>query len=98
MAADILQMRCGGQQTAIRVCPYCHNAYTPKRDRQEFCGDKCRNAYHVDVGTEGVVAGVTRLKRGVSVVLHFPDGPAAERAIWLRKGQVGRVVVKHGNH
>lgn len=88
------QTRFEGQQAEMRTCPYCRGLFQPKRARQEFCGEKHRNAYHIDVGTEGVVASVTRLKRGVSVVTHYPDGPAAERAIGLRKGQVTRTVAK----
>jgi hypothetical protein len=76
----------------MRVCPYCMGMFSSVRLRQEFCGDPCRLGFHKDVGAEGVVAGVTRLKRGVSVVVHFPDGPAAERAIALRKGQAVRTV------
>lgn len=75
-------------------CPYCHRLFVPRRSRQEFCGRKCSKAYHEDVGIAGVVASVTRLKRGVSVVTHYPDGPSAERAIGLRKGQAIRVVPK----
>lgn len=77
---------------AMRVCPYCNGLFPPKRLRQDFCGDPCRTSFHRDVGTQGVVAGVTRLKRGVSVVIHYPDGPSAERAIALRKGQSVRTV------
>ncbi len=67
------------QTMAMRVCPYCQVLFAAERLRQDFCGRKCRKAYHEDVGTEGKVAGVTRIKRGVSVVLHFENGPAAER-------------------
>lgn len=73
-------------QGEIRTCPYCQGLFAPKRRRQDFCSDPCRVGYHKDMGARGVVAGVTRLKRGVSVVVHFPDGPAAERAIRLLKG------------
>lgn len=79
-------------QEEIRACPYCRGLFAPKRLQQVFCSDRCKLGYHKDIGTEGVVAGVTRLKRGVSVVTHFPDGPAAERAIALLKGQSVRVV------
>ena len=81
-------------QREARLCPYCAAFFAPKRLRQDFCSDSHRIAYHRDVGTEGVVASVTRLKRGVSVVTHYPDGPSAERAIGLRKGQAVRVVAK----
>jgi len=81
-------------QTEVRVCPYCGDLFVPRRLQQEFCCDKHRIAYHRDIGAEGTVASVTRLKRGVSIVLHFPDGPAAERAIGLRKGQGVRVVAR----
>jgi len=88
------QTRFEGQQGEMRTCPYCLKLYPPKRARQEFCGDKCRNGFHMDVGTAGKVAGATRIKRGVSIVLHFPSGPAAERAILLLKGQAVRLVSK----
>lgn len=84
--------RSNAPQLEMRVCPYCHGSFIPKRDRQEFCKPPCRVAYHLDVGAAGRVASVIRLKRGVSVVTHFDDGPAAERAIQLRKGQQVRVV------
>lgn len=80
------------QQLELRACPYCRSAFQPGRLLQEFCGRACRKAYHDDVGTEGVVAGVTRIKRGVSVVLHFANGPAAERAVKLMKGDRKRLV------
>jgi hypothetical protein len=79
-------------QHEAKVCPYCTSLFTPIRAKQDFCGDRCRNGYHRDVGTEGTVAGVTRIKRGVSVVLHFANGPAAERAIRLLKGETKRIV------
>lgn len=80
-------------QVEARVCHYCHCFFEPKRPRQAFCNDKCRYGFHTDVGTEGAVAGVTRLQRGrVSVVLHFEAEPAAERAIRLLKGERKRVV------
>lgn len=79
-------------QLEARECPYDHVLFVPKRQRQDFCNDKCRLGYHKDVGTEGAVAGVTRIKRGVSVVLHFATGPAAERAIRLLKGERKRIV------
>jgi hypothetical protein len=81
-------------QIEQRVCPYCHGLFTPKRLLQEFCGRDCRKHYHEDIGTEGVVAGVTRIKRGVSIVMHFANGPAAERAIKLLKGGTVRLVPK----
>lgn len=81
-------------QHEMRTCPYCQDLFTPKRKRQDFCGDQCRVGYHKDVGTIGTVAGVTRIKRGVSVVLHFANGPAAERAIKLMKGAEVRTVTK----
>lgn len=82
------------EQFEARVCPYDQVLFVPKRKRQDFCNDKCRIGYHKDVGTEGVVAGVTRIKRGVSVVVHFANGPAAERAIKLMKGEAIRAVPK----
>lgn len=78
----------------MRPCAYCRSLFLPKRKRQDFCDDKCRMGFHKDVGTTGTVAGVTRIKRGVSVVIHFATGPAAERAVKLMKGEVARVVVK----
>jgi hypothetical protein len=82
-----------GAQLEFRVCPYCHATFEPKRLRQEFCGDKCRIAYHKDVGTEGEVAAITHLKRGrVSVVMHFDSGTAAERVKHFVKGERRRVV------
>lgn len=85
--------RWDGQQQEMRPCDYCHRLFEPKRPKQAFCHDKCRWGYHLDIGTEGVVAGVTRLQRGrVSLVLHFEAGPAAERAIRLMKGERKRVV------
>jgi len=81
-------------QIEARVCPYDQVLFVPKRKRQDFCNDKCRIGFHKDVGTEGVVAGNTRIKRGVSVVIHFHSGPAAERAIKLLKGETIRLVPK----
>lgn len=81
-------------QLEVRTCPYCHTVFQPARLQQEFCGRVCRKGYHEDVGTEGVIAGVTRIKRGVSVVLHFATGSAAERAVKLLKGEVVRLVPK----
>lgn len=86
--------RSNGEQGEMRTCPYDRVLFRPKRARQDFCSDRCRIAYHRDVGTEGKVAGVTRLKRGVSVVVHFENGPAAERAIKLMKGATVRLVTK----
>lgn len=94
MSASISETRSGDQQREMRECPYCHILFTPKREAQQFCKTPCRVAYHNDFGAQGVVAGVTRLKRGVSVVLHFPDGPAAESAINFRKGDVLSAVRK----
>lgn len=82
------------QQLELRTCPYCRAVFQPTRLLQEFCGRACRKAYHDDIGTEGLVAGVTRIKRGVSVVLHFSNGPAAERAMKLLKGESVRLVSK----
>jgi hypothetical protein len=82
------------EQAELRNCPYCHGLFQPKRLRQDFCGNPCRIGYHKDIGTAGTVAGVTRIKRGVSVVLHFSNGPAAERAIKLMKGAEVRAVTK----
>lgn len=82
----------GAVQAEMRACPYCLALFEPKRARQDFCGPKCRKAYHDDIGTLGTVASVIRIKRGVSVVLHFDSGPAAERAVLLLKGERKRVV------
>lgn len=78
-------------QLEMISCGYCGVMFMPKRERQDFCSTKCRSNYQQDVGTQGVVAGVTRIKRGVSVVMHFPTGPAAERAIELLRGEEVRV-------
>lgn len=81
-------------QMEMRECPYCKVMFQPKRPRQGFCKRQCGKWYHEDVGTEGVVAGVTRIKRGVSIVLHFANGPAAERAVMLLKGEIVRAITK----
>lgn len=81
-------------QAEIRTCPYCQVLFMPKRIRQDFCGPRCRKGFHDDIGATGLVAGVTRLKRGVSLIIHLADGPAAERAIELHKGTEVRVVTK----
>ena len=84
--------RSSAAQAELRACPYCEALFAPKRLRQDFCGPRCRKGFHDDVGATGKVAGVTRLKRGVSLIIHYPDGPAAERAIELHKGASVRVV------
>lgn len=82
------ETRYSADQQTLRTCPYCQSLFAPKRKAQQFCGSRCRSRYHLVIGMQGTVAGVTRLKRGVSVVLHFQDGPAADAAINLRKGDV----------
>lgn len=86
--------RSNASQATLRACPYCNVMFVPKREQQAFCNDAHRVAYHRDVGTAGVVAAVSRIKRGVSVVIHFPNGPAAERAIKYMKGAHVRTVLK----
>jgi hypothetical protein len=82
------------EQTEFRFCHYCKKTFTPRRLRQEFCNPHCRKGFHDDVGATGEVAGVTRLKKSVSVVIHLPNGPAADRAIELLKGTEVRLVTK----
>lgn len=82
------------EQTEFRFCAYCAKPFPPKRLRQEFCNPHCRKGFHDDVGATGMVAGVTRLKRSVSVIVHLPNGPAADRAIELLKGTEVRLVTK----
>lgn len=69
-------------QVETRCCPYCSTLFVPRRRFTIFCRAKCRNAYHMDFGTQGVIASVRRIQRGASVVIHL-TGPAAERAMKL---------------
>lgn len=86
--------RSRGAVAEIRLCAYCEGGFSAKRPQQRFCSQACRLGFHKDVGAEGTVAGVSRIKRGVSVVIHFPTGPAAERAITLLRGESVSVVNK----
>jgi hypothetical protein len=74
-------------------CPYCRQLFLPKRRWAAFCSKKCRNGYDQDMGAQGRVASVRRLKVGVSVVVHL-TGPAAERALNLELRQLVRVTGK----
>lgn len=68
-------------QAEIRPCAQCATMFAARRDTQEFCSAKCRQAYHVDRGATGKVSGVRRLVRGVSLPLPLPSvsrcGPRA---------------------
>ena len=79
-----------------RLCPYCDVPFLPRTRWQAFCSVAHRNAYDVEIGALGRVASVRRLRRGVSVVVHLADGPAAERALNLEIGTSVRVVKAHG--
>lgn len=78
-------------QAELRPCAYCHTMFAPKRSAQEFCSQRCRAGYHVDIGTTGKVASVRRIHRGASIVIHL-EGPAAEAALKLELRQKVRVV------
>lgn len=79
-------------QSEMTPCAYCHGLFAMRKPGQHFCKAACRAAYSRETGLQGRVASVTRLLRGVSVVLHFQDGPAAEKAITLKKQQIVSVV------
>jgi hypothetical protein len=76
----------------MTTCAQCHAMFLARKPGQYFCKASCRAAYQRETGLQGQVAGVTRLLRGVSVVIHFPDGPAAEKAIALTKRQTVSIV------
>jgi hypothetical protein len=79
-------------QIDMRECPACPTLFTPQRESQVFCTDRCRRNFANDVGATGRIASVRRLQRGVSVVMHFADGPSADRAINFTPGQHLRIV------
>lgn len=75
-----------------RFCRWCGSSLAGKRAQAEFCGDRCRLDWHRSQPPEGVVRGVRKIKAGVSVVIHLPEGPAAERALKLELGESVRIV------
>ena len=79
------------EQVEVRPCAQCRRLFAPKRPSQVFCCTKCRSEYHVDHGASGTVAGVRRIHRGASIVIHL-TGPAAEAAMQLLPGQKVRLV------
>ncbi len=79
-------------QQETRTCGYCNGLFAPKRDWEQFCKPACRRAYDLDFGAMGAVKSVRKLKSGVSVVVHLPAGPAAERALRLALGENVRIV------
>ncbi len=81
-------------QRDMRTCPYCQSMFVPKRRWEAFCTQKCRTSYDQDFGAQGTVASVRRLKKGASVVVHLPDGPAADRAMNLLLNDPVRVTRK----
>lgn len=88
MAAELQVTHREGQST----CAYCQTAFTPKRRWAAFCSDKCRAGYDADIGIEGRIRRVSKIKRGgVAVTIHL-TGPAAERALNLELGDPYRVV------
>lgn len=78
-----------GQSNA---CAYCQTTFAPRRKWERFCSSACRMAYDVDIGAQGVVRGVRRVKTGVSVTIHLTDESAAERGLKLGLGEPVRVV------
>lgn len=84
--------RSGPTQRETRPCAYCSALFAPKREWEQFCKPGCRRAYDLDFGTRGAVKSVRKLKAGVSVVIHLPGGPAAERALKLALGELVRIV------
>lgn len=76
-----------------RTCPYCQASFIPARRWQAFCSSEHRTAFDQEFGALGKIAGVRKLKSGVSVTLHF-TGPAAERALNLELGAPARVTRK----
>lgn len=90
MAAEAPAMHCAPQA----ICSYCMTAFTPKRRWAAFCSDRCRSSYDEDIGIEGRVRRVSKIKRGgVAVTIHL-TGPAAERALHLGIYDYVRVVRK----
>lgn len=77
--------------TEQMACAQCRRLFAPKRPSQVFCCTRCRSEYHVDHGASGKVAGVRRIHRGASIVIHL-TGPAAEAALQLLPGQKVRLV------
>lgn len=84
-------MHCENAQAELRLCPYCKSMFAPKRRWEAFCSPKCRTAFDVDFGAQGVVASVRKIARGASVVIHL-EGPAAERALKLGLREKVRIV------
>lgn len=74
------------------ACRWCGGSLAGKRADAEFCCDRCRLDWHRNQPPEGVVRGVRKLKTGVSVVIHLPGGPVAERALKLALGESVRIV------
>lgn len=75
-----------------RSCRWCGSSLAGKRADAGFCGDRCRTDWHRSQPPEGAIKAVRRLKRGVSVTVHMPDGRAAERALKLELGDLVRIV------
>jgi hypothetical protein len=75
---------------AIVRCAYCGGTFTPRKRWGAFCSAKCRNGFDVDIGAQGSVASVRKLKHGVSITIHF-RGPSAQRAMNLELGQIARL-------
>jgi len=78
-------------QVEARCCPYCSTLFVPRRRFEHFCRAKCRNAFHMDVGTSGTIASVRRINKGISVIMHF-TGPAAMSAMALLPKEAIRLV------
>lgn len=71
----------------MTTCLYCHAEFAARKPGTFFCKAAHRAAYQRETGLQGEVAGVSRLISGVKVVIHFPAGPAATKAIGLFKRQ-----------
>lgn len=79
----------GQDQKELRFCllPDCRKPFTPVRESQKFCKDKCRLAYNKDYGQAGRVVSVRKLKGGMSsVVIH------TQNAGQLEPGKIVQVV------
>lgn len=78
-------------ETRTRACRYCGASFEPRRSWAVYCSPRCRDAFAADIGMTGKVASVRRLRKGISIVMHF-DGSAGERALKLAIGECVRVV------
>lgn len=79
-------------QRETRPCAYCQALFAPKREWERFCKPGGRRAYDLDFGLRGAVKSVRKLKAGVSIVIHLPEGSAGERAFKLGLGELVRIV------